>query len=149
MHEQLLGTTQPVLSISLEPGESIIAENHGADSDHGAWSGGRGEPVVVPTVLNILQCPGWAVFELVTIATAADTVAPGLSPDGAGRVVQGLRPWKVRRRSLTQASGFSQGMKWPPWSWALTLTWLNHSACGLVLNAWTRSLAVWMPGGFS
>ena len=26
MHNQLLGTTQPVLSISLEPGESIIAE---------------------------------------------------------------------------------------------------------------------------
>jgi uncharacterized protein (AIM24 family) len=26
MHDQLLGTTQPVLSISLEPGESIIAE---------------------------------------------------------------------------------------------------------------------------
>ena len=26
MHDQLLGTTQPVLSISLEPGERIIAE---------------------------------------------------------------------------------------------------------------------------
>ena len=24
---------------------------------------------------------------------------------------QGLRPWKVRRRSFTQASGFSQGMR--------------------------------------
>ncbi len=65
------------------------------------------------------------------------------------RAVQGLRSWKVRRRSLTQASGFSQGMKWPPWSWALTLTWLNQSACGPALNARTRSSAVWMPGGFS
>ena len=25
MHDQLLGSTQPVLSISLEPGESIVA----------------------------------------------------------------------------------------------------------------------------
>nr|WP_232303832.1 hypothetical protein [Pseudofrankia sp. DC12] len=40
-------------------------------------------------------------------------------------------------------------MKWPPWSWALTLAWLNQSACGPVVNAWTRSAAVWMPGGFS
>jgi putative hydroxymethylpyrimidine transporter CytX len=30
----------------------------------------------VPTVLNVLQCLGWGVFELVTIATAARTVAP-------------------------------------------------------------------------
>jgi hypothetical protein len=32
------------------------------------------------TVLNILQCLGWAVFELVTTATAAHAVAPRL-PD--------------------------------------------------------------------
>jgi putative hydroxymethylpyrimidine transporter CytX len=32
----------------------------------------------LPTTLNILQCLGWAVFELVTIATAAHTVAPAL-----------------------------------------------------------------------
>ena len=32
----------------------------------------------LPTVLNILQCLGWGVFELVTIATAAHTVAPAL-----------------------------------------------------------------------
>src|SRR6516164_8298744 len=32
----------------------------------------------LPTVLNILQCFGWAIFELVTIATAAHTVAPAL-----------------------------------------------------------------------
>jgi nucleobase:cation symporter-1, NCS1 family len=32
----------------------------------------------LPTALNILQCLGWSVFELVTIATAAHTVAPAL-----------------------------------------------------------------------
>jgi putative hydroxymethylpyrimidine transporter CytX len=36
----------------------------------------------LPTVLNILQCLGWAVFELVTIATAAHAVAPGLPKSG-------------------------------------------------------------------
>jgi NCS1 family nucleobase:cation symporter-1 len=32
----------------------------------------------VPTVANIVQCVGWSVFEIVTIATAAHTVAPAL-----------------------------------------------------------------------
>jgi NCS1 family nucleobase:cation symporter-1 len=32
----------------------------------------------VPTALNILQCLGWGIFELVTIATAAHIVAPAL-----------------------------------------------------------------------
>ena len=32
----------------------------------------------LPTTLNILQCLGWGIFELVTIATAAHVVAPGL-----------------------------------------------------------------------
>src|SRR3984885_9501875 len=32
----------------------------------------------LPTALNILQCIGWGTFELVTIATAAHIVAPGL-----------------------------------------------------------------------
>ncbi len=36
----------------------------------------------LPTVLNILQCVGWGVFELVTIATAAHTVAPALPKAG-------------------------------------------------------------------
>src|ERR1700733_15631664 len=36
----------------------------------------------VPTALNILQCLGWGVFELVTIATAAHTVAPAPPPWG-------------------------------------------------------------------
>lgn len=32
----------------------------------------------LPTILNMVQCVGWGVFELVTIATAAHTVAPAL-----------------------------------------------------------------------
>jgi putative hydroxymethylpyrimidine transporter CytX len=36
----------------------------------------------LPTALNILQCLGWGVFELVTIATAAHTVAPALPRQG-------------------------------------------------------------------
>jgi len=32
----------------------------------------------LPTVLNIVQCFGWAIFELVTIATAAHTITPWL-----------------------------------------------------------------------
>jgi nucleobase:cation symporter-1, NCS1 family len=32
----------------------------------------------LPTVVNILQCLGWGIFELVTIATAAHTIAPAL-----------------------------------------------------------------------
>jgi len=32
----------------------------------------------LPTGLNILQCLGWGIFELVTIATVAHTVAPAL-----------------------------------------------------------------------
>jgi NCS1 family nucleobase:cation symporter-1 len=36
----------------------------------------------LPTALNILQCIGWSVFELVTIATAAHTVAPALPKAG-------------------------------------------------------------------
>ena len=36
----------------------------------------------LPTALNILQCVGWGIFELVTIATAAHTVAPALPSRG-------------------------------------------------------------------
>ena len=32
----------------------------------------------LPTILNIVQCIGWAILELVTIATATHTVAPAL-----------------------------------------------------------------------
>ena len=66
----------------------------------------------LPTVLNILQCLGWGIFELVTIATAAHTVAPALPKSGyvliAG-VVTGLltiRPLgaiRVLRRYATGA----------------------------------------------
>jgi nucleobase:cation symporter-1, NCS1 family len=35
-------------------------------------------PSYLPTALNILQCFGWGIFELVTIATAAHVVAPGI-----------------------------------------------------------------------
>lgn len=33
----------------------------------------------VPTVMNVIQLLGWGIFELVTIATAAHTVEPGLA----------------------------------------------------------------------
>jgi nucleobase:cation symporter-1, NCS1 family len=36
----------------------------------------------LPTAANIAQCLGWGVFELVTIATAAHTVEPGLPKTG-------------------------------------------------------------------
>ncbi len=36
----------------------------------------------LPTVLNVLQLFGWGIFELVTIATAAHTVAPALPQVG-------------------------------------------------------------------
>jgi putative hydroxymethylpyrimidine transporter CytX len=32
----------------------------------------------LPTAVNILQCLGWGIFELVTIATAAHTIAPAM-----------------------------------------------------------------------
>jgi len=35
----------------------------------------------LPTVVNVVQCVGWGVFELVTIATAAHTIAPALPKD--------------------------------------------------------------------
>ncbi len=43
----------------------------------------------LPTVLNVLQCLGWGVFELVTIATAARTVAPQ-APRGVYIVIAGV-----------------------------------------------------------
>jgi nucleobase:cation symporter-1, NCS1 family len=47
----------------------------------------------LPTLLNVLQCIGWGVFELVTIATAARTVAPATPRWGyilAAGVITGL-----------------------------------------------------------
>ncbi len=66
----------------------------------------------LPTVLNILQCVGWATFELVTIATAAHTVAPALPRQayvliaGAATALLTIRPLgavRVLRRYATGA----------------------------------------------
>jgi putative hydroxymethylpyrimidine transporter CytX len=66
----------------------------------------------LPTALNILQCLGWAVFELVTIATAAHTVAPALPRWGyiliagvatAVLAVHPLGAIRVLRRYVTTA----------------------------------------------
>jgi putative hydroxymethylpyrimidine transporter CytX len=43
----------------------------------------------LPTVVNIIQCLGWGVFEIVTISTAAHTVAPAL-PKWAYVLIAGL-----------------------------------------------------------
>jgi NCS1 family nucleobase:cation symporter-1 len=66
----------------------------------------------IPTALNIVQCLGWGVFEIVTIATAAHTVAPSLPRwsyvllAGATTGVLTLRPLgaiRVLRRYVTAA----------------------------------------------
>jgi nucleobase:cation symporter-1, NCS1 family len=53
----------------------------------------------MPTVLNILQCLGWGVFELVTIATAAHTVAPAL-PKWAYVLIAGMATALLASRPL-------------------------------------------------
>jgi NCS1 family nucleobase:cation symporter-1 len=69
-------------------------------------------PSYLPTAFNILQCVGWAIFELVTIATAAHTIAPGMPRWGyiliAGTVtgLLAMRPlgWiRTLRRYVTGA----------------------------------------------
>ena len=66
----------------------------------------------LPTALNILQCLGWAVFELVTIATAAHTVAPALPRwgyiliAGVATALLAVRPLgaiRILRRYVTSA----------------------------------------------
>jgi putative hydroxymethylpyrimidine transporter CytX len=66
----------------------------------------------LPTVLNILQCLGWGIFELVTIATAAHTVAPALPRwayiviAGAATALLTVRPLgaiRILRRYVTGA----------------------------------------------
>jgi nucleobase:cation symporter-1, NCS1 family len=66
----------------------------------------------LPTGLNILQCLGWGIFELVTIATAAHTVAPALPRwayilvAGAATAALTLRPLgaiRILRRYVTAA----------------------------------------------
>jgi putative hydroxymethylpyrimidine transporter CytX len=64
----------------------------------------------LPTTLNILQCFGWAIFELVTIAAAAHAVAPGVPRwayvlvAGAITIILAVRPLgfiRVLRRYVT------------------------------------------------
>src|ERR1019366_2364615 len=66
----------------------------------------------LPTVLNIMQCLGWGVFELVTIATAANPVARGLPRwtyvvfAGAATGLLTIRPLgaiRILRRYVTAA----------------------------------------------
>jgi nucleobase:cation symporter-1, NCS1 family len=66
----------------------------------------------LPTALNILQLFGWSIFELVTIATAAHTVAPALPKwgyvliAGAATALLTIRPLgaiRVLRRYATAA----------------------------------------------
>ena len=66
----------------------------------------------LPTALNIVQCLGWGVFELVTIATAAHVVAPGVPRwgyvliAGALTTVLAVRPLgfiRTLRRYVTAA----------------------------------------------
>src|SRR5215469_7458220 len=65
----------------------------------------------LPTVLNILQCFGWAIFELVTIATAAHTVAPALPKwayvliAGAATALLTIRPLGAIRVLRKYATG--------------------------------------------
>ncbi|MCU4183946.1 cytosine permease [Acidiferrimicrobium sp. IK] len=53
----------------------------------------------LPTVLNVVQCLGWGIFELVTIATAAHTVAPGL-PHWAAVLIAGAATTALTLRPL-------------------------------------------------
>jgi NCS1 family nucleobase:cation symporter-1 len=81
--------------LSLAAGLSVIVVGTILGTLVVAWSGvagaRTGAPAMVllrglfgtelsylPTLLNIIQCIGWGVFELVTIAIAAHTVAPAL-----------------------------------------------------------------------
>jgi nucleobase:cation symporter-1, NCS1 family len=66
----------------------------------------------LPTALNILQCLGWGIFELVTIATAAHTLAPAVPRRGyiliagvltALLTVRPLGAIRILRRYVTTA----------------------------------------------
>ncbi len=65
----------------------------------------------LPTVLNIGQCLGWGIFELVTIATAAHTVAPALPKPayvliaGAATALLTIRPLGAIRVLRKYAAG--------------------------------------------
>jgi putative hydroxymethylpyrimidine transporter CytX len=53
----------------------------------------------LPTLLNVVQCLGWGVFELVTIAAAAQTLAPGV-PRGAYILIAGVLTALLTMRPL-------------------------------------------------
>lgn len=66
----------------------------------------------LPTAANIVQCVGWGIFELVTIATAAHTVAPSLprwayvliaGAATAGLTLRPLGAIRILRRYVTGA----------------------------------------------
>ena len=65
----------------------------------------------LPTAANILQCFGWGIFELVTIATAAHTVAPALPKwgyvliAGAATALLTIRPLGAIRVLRRYAAG--------------------------------------------
>ena len=65
----------------------------------------------LPTALNILQCFGWGIFELVTIATAAHTVVPALPKwgyvliAGAATALLTIRPLGAIRVLRKYATG--------------------------------------------
>jgi uncharacterized protein (AIM24 family) len=75
LHDQLLGLTQPVLSISLEPGESIVAEPGGfswmTDSIQMSADGGDDFTEELRQTLGT-SCPGLSIY---TARRAAGTIA--------------------------------------------------------------------------
>jgi nucleobase:cation symporter-1, NCS1 family len=92
----------------------------------------------IPTALNVLQCFGWGIFELVTIATAAHVVAPGLSRDGyiliAGALtgVLAVRPLgfiRTLRRYVVAAVGLDLAY--------LTVQLLRHPIAPVHHGGWT------------
>ena len=87
------GTSTPELSLVAGLSAIVLGTSLGtlAVALSGAAGARTGAPAMVllrglfgtelsylPTILNVVQCLGWGVFELVTIATAAHTVAPAL-----------------------------------------------------------------------
>jgi putative hydroxymethylpyrimidine transporter CytX len=105
----LLGTVLGTLAIALAglpgartgaPAMVLLRGLFGADLSY------------IPTALNVLQCLGWGIFELVTIATAAHTVAPALPRwgyiliAGAATGLLAVRPLgaiRILRRYVTSA----------------------------------------------
>jgi len=92
----------------------------------------------LPTVLNIVQCIGWGIFELVTIATAAHTVAPALPRfsyvliAGAATGLLTIRPLgaiRVLRKYATSAVLIVMGY--------LLVELLRHPLPGLGHGTWS------------